>query len=202
MWMPEHRRAADRHGLRYPSDLSDSEWALIEPVIPPAKRGGRRREMSILEVLNAICYYFDGLPVAGVAEGFAAEKHGAFLLRAVGVGRHAGAHPPRALCRDARARRPRGQSDGRDHRQPGGNANVRSLFTAIGTSAAAAAHDGLGGQEQIRVEHDALFPEFIPQPVPVASEPRPGRNVPAPRRCPYRLGHPGIIAVKTAQDGR
>jgi transposase len=54
MWKPEHRRAADRHGLRYPSDLSDSEWALIEPAIPPAKRGGRRREVNVREVLNAI----------------------------------------------------------------------------------------------------------------------------------------------------
>lgn len=56
MWKPEHRRAADRHGLRYPSDLSDGEWALIEPAIPPAKRGGRRREVNVREVLNAICY--------------------------------------------------------------------------------------------------------------------------------------------------
>ena len=45
MWKPEQRRAADRHGLRYPSDLNDSEWALIEPAIPPAKRDGRRREV-------------------------------------------------------------------------------------------------------------------------------------------------------------
>jgi transposase len=52
MWKPEHRRAADRHGLRYPSDLSDSEWALIEPSIPPAKRGGRRREVNVREVVN------------------------------------------------------------------------------------------------------------------------------------------------------
>src|ERR1044071_3473196 len=56
MWKPEHRRAADRHGLRYPSDLSDSEWALIEPAIPPAKHGGRRREVNVREVLNAIFY--------------------------------------------------------------------------------------------------------------------------------------------------
>ena len=56
MWKPEHRRAADRRGLRYPSDLNDSEWALIEPAIPPAKRGGRRREVNVREVLNAIFY--------------------------------------------------------------------------------------------------------------------------------------------------
>src|SRR5260370_37760588 len=56
MWKPEHRRAADRHGLRYPSDLSDREWALIASAIPPAKRGGRRREVDVREVLNAIFY--------------------------------------------------------------------------------------------------------------------------------------------------
>jgi hypothetical protein len=43
MWKPEHRLAADRRGLRYPSDMTDAEWALIESLIPPAKRGGRRR---------------------------------------------------------------------------------------------------------------------------------------------------------------
>ena len=33
MWKPEHRRAADRNHLRYPSDLTDAEWALVEPLI-------------------------------------------------------------------------------------------------------------------------------------------------------------------------
>ena len=56
MWKPEHRLAADRHGLRYPSDLSDGEWALIAPLIPPARRGGRRRSVDVREVLNAIFY--------------------------------------------------------------------------------------------------------------------------------------------------
>src|SRR5216684_52001 len=56
MWTAEHRRMAARSGLRYPSDLSDGEWALIEPMIPPAKRGGRRREVDVREVLNAIFY--------------------------------------------------------------------------------------------------------------------------------------------------
>jgi transposase len=56
MWTPEHRRAARRRGLRYPSDLTDAEWALVEPLIPPAKRGGRRRTIDVREVLNAIFY--------------------------------------------------------------------------------------------------------------------------------------------------
>ena len=56
MWTAEHRRLAARQGLRYPSDLTDAEWGLIEPMIPPAKRGGRRREVNVREVLNAIFY--------------------------------------------------------------------------------------------------------------------------------------------------
>jgi transposase len=56
MWTPDHRRAAARHGPRYPSDLTDAEWALVEALIPPAKRGGRRRSVNLREVLNAIFY--------------------------------------------------------------------------------------------------------------------------------------------------
>ena len=56
MWKPEHRLAADRGGLRYPSDLNDAEWALIAPFIPPARRGGRRRSVNVREVVNAIFY--------------------------------------------------------------------------------------------------------------------------------------------------
>jgi transposase len=56
MWKPEHRHSADRPGLRYPSDLTDAEWALVEPLIPPARRGGRPRDVNVREVLNAIFY--------------------------------------------------------------------------------------------------------------------------------------------------
>jgi transposase len=56
MWKPEHRQAADRNGLRYPSDLTDAEWAIVEPMIPPAKGGGRRRSVDVREVLNGIFY--------------------------------------------------------------------------------------------------------------------------------------------------
>ena len=40
MWTRENRGLYERKGARYPSDLSDAEWALIAPLIPPAKRGG------------------------------------------------------------------------------------------------------------------------------------------------------------------
>jgi transposase len=50
------RRAAERHGLRYPSGLTDGEWMLVAPLIPPARHGGRNRCVNIREVLNAIFY--------------------------------------------------------------------------------------------------------------------------------------------------
>ena len=56
MWKPEHRAAADRRGLRYDSDLTDAEWALVAPLIRPGKRGGRPWPVDVREVLNAIFY--------------------------------------------------------------------------------------------------------------------------------------------------
>jgi transposase len=55
-WKEEHRRAADRRGLRYPTDLTDAEWALVSPLIRPAKHGGRPRTVNVREVLNAVFY--------------------------------------------------------------------------------------------------------------------------------------------------
>jgi putative transposase len=40
----------------YPSDLTDEQWRVLEPLIPPAKHGGRHRTVDMREVLNAILY--------------------------------------------------------------------------------------------------------------------------------------------------
>jgi transposase len=56
MWTNENRSRYDRSQLRYPSDLTDEEWAFIAPVIPPAKRGGGKRTVSIREVVNGLMY--------------------------------------------------------------------------------------------------------------------------------------------------
>ena len=52
----EHRRAADRRGLRYPSDLTDEEWCRIAPLMPAPGRRGRPREIEFREVINAVRY--------------------------------------------------------------------------------------------------------------------------------------------------
>lgn len=56
MWTTENRKRYDRGDLRYESDLTDAEWALIAPLIPPAKRGGNKRRVDIREVLNGVLY--------------------------------------------------------------------------------------------------------------------------------------------------
>ena len=44
---PEHRHAAERHGLRYPSDLTDAEWALgTDDTAGPARRTTARCERA------------------------------------------------------------------------------------------------------------------------------------------------------------
>ena len=56
MWTTENRTLYDRSQLRYPSDLTDEEWALVEPMIPPAKRGGGKRTVVMREVVNGVMY--------------------------------------------------------------------------------------------------------------------------------------------------
>jgi len=56
MWTNENRSLYDRSKLRYPSDLTDEEWALIEPLIPPAKRGGGKRTVVMRDVVNGVMY--------------------------------------------------------------------------------------------------------------------------------------------------
>jgi len=56
MWTNETRGRYDRSKLRYPSDLTDEEWRLIEPLVPPAKPGGNKRTVVIREVVNGLMY--------------------------------------------------------------------------------------------------------------------------------------------------
>jgi transposase len=56
MWTKENRGRYDRSRLRYPSDLTDEEWTLVEPLIAPAKRGGNKRTVDVREVVNGLMY--------------------------------------------------------------------------------------------------------------------------------------------------
>lgn len=41
---------------RYPSDLTDAEWPVLQPLLPPAKPGGRPRSVDIRDVIDALLY--------------------------------------------------------------------------------------------------------------------------------------------------
>jgi transposase len=55
MWTEEQRLIYRREGDGYPSDLRDPEWARLEPMIPPARSGGRPRT-DMRAAMNAILY--------------------------------------------------------------------------------------------------------------------------------------------------
>ena len=56
MWTNENRARYDRSKLRYPSDLTNEEWQLLEPLIPPRKPGGDKRTVNMREVVNGVMY--------------------------------------------------------------------------------------------------------------------------------------------------
>ena len=56
MWTNKNRAKYNRDHLRYPSDVTDEEWALVAPLIPKARRDGRKREVDIREVFNGVMY--------------------------------------------------------------------------------------------------------------------------------------------------
>src|SRR5207253_4942766 len=58
MWTTENRPRYNRDSCprRTPGDLTDAEWQHIEPLIPPAKRGGGKRRVNMREVVNGVMY--------------------------------------------------------------------------------------------------------------------------------------------------
>ena len=70
MWTTENRALYDRTKLRYPSDLTDEEWSIIGPLIPPAKRGGNKRTVDVREVVNGVMYILStGCQWAAIPKG-------------------------------------------------------------------------------------------------------------------------------------
>ncbi len=60
MWTPTTRRQHSREHLRYETDLTDAEWALVEPLMPAPKQRGRPWAWPLREILNAIFYVLRG----------------------------------------------------------------------------------------------------------------------------------------------
>ncbi|YBW40109.1 transposase-like protein [Nitrobacter sp. TKz-YC01] len=115
MWKPEHRLTAERRNLRYPSDSSDAEWVLVAPMIPPARRGGRRRSVDVREVLTAIFYVLStGCQWKAMPKDLPPKSTAHFM----GLGRNVGSYSRRTLYSGKRSNRTRGESHGCNHRLP------------------------------------------------------------------------------------
>ena len=56
MWTQENRPRYSRDRLRYPSDLTDEEWAVVAPLIPPPRPGGGKRRTDMRAVVNGLMY--------------------------------------------------------------------------------------------------------------------------------------------------
>src|SRR5712675_2319672 len=96
MWTSKNRARYDRSKLRYPSDLTDDEWGLVEPLIPPGKTGGGKRRVIMREVVNGLMYILstgcqwreraqrEASPTAAIIDSQSvksAEKGGRALIR-------------------------------------------------------------------------------------------------------------------------
>lgn len=60
MWTPTTRRQHSRSDLRYETDLTDAEWAVVEPLMPQPASCGRPPVWTMREILNAIFYVLRG----------------------------------------------------------------------------------------------------------------------------------------------
>ena len=87
MWTEITRPKYARTGLRYASDLSDAEWRVIAPHMPPEKALGRPRHDGFAGggERHPVCFAF-GLPLADVAEGVSAPFDDTALFRRVADG--------------------------------------------------------------------------------------------------------------------
>ena len=60
MWTATNRRQHSRAGLRYETDLTDAEWALVEPLLPEPASCGWPPLWPMREILNGIFYVLRG----------------------------------------------------------------------------------------------------------------------------------------------
>jgi transposase len=60
MWTPDTRAEHDRDDLRYPSDLTEAEWQILAPLLPPPAKTGRHRSWPMREMINALFFVLRG----------------------------------------------------------------------------------------------------------------------------------------------
>ena len=83
-WNKTTQKQYKRDLTRYETDLTDAEWELPKPLLPPPSPRGRPRKTDLREALNAIQYILGtGMPVAGGSSMFSAVYDGSELFLCV-----------------------------------------------------------------------------------------------------------------------
>ena len=78
MWTEKNRAKYNHDHLRYPSDLTDEEWTLVAPFIPPAKRAGGKRRRDMRAILDGVMYLLStGCQWRYLPKDFPPAQHGA-----------------------------------------------------------------------------------------------------------------------------
>jgi transposase len=118
-WTAATRGDYVRASGTYASDVTDLEWALIAPLLPAARRGGRPRSTCLRQVVNAVFYLLQtGCQWRMLPRDFPPRSTVSRLLPRLDRSRGLGACPRRALPAEPRTGGPRREPDRRDHRQP------------------------------------------------------------------------------------
>ena len=112
VWTAENRGRYDRRGQRYPSDLTNEEWAVLQSLLPVRQGRGRPRAHRLREVMNGIRY------VVRHAQGPAAVEHLPRLLAPAVRRRPHGADQPSPGDDGPRKGGPGGEPDVGNHRRP------------------------------------------------------------------------------------
>lgn len=85
-WTKITRRKYRRDGLRYASDLTDEEWALIEPLLPGAFPAGQAAPYGVARRCRGdLLHRHHRLPVAATAQGFSSVFHCSGLFLRLGA---------------------------------------------------------------------------------------------------------------------
>ena len=107
-WTDTARKQHMRKSARYPSDLRDGEWTLIEPMLPGAQRWAVPHDGATRRDGRDLVYCFERLRMADAAQMLPARLNGARLFLRVAGQRIAGDHQPPAGDGSAPTSWPRG----------------------------------------------------------------------------------------------